>query len=64
MNNDAFIVPTGLVKDIPGFPKLFCMIATHYMEHVVEMEDVAIVKKRRGRVDGGAKRYAVPMCPC
>jgi hypothetical protein len=40
------------------------MIATYYMEPVVEMEDVANVKKRRGRVDGGAKRYAVPVCPC
>jgi hypothetical protein len=62
MNNDAFIVPTSPVKDIPGFPKLFCMIAAHYMEHVVECEDVANVKKRRRRVDGGAKRYAVPVC--
>jgi hypothetical protein len=40
-NNDAFIVPTGLVKDIPGFPKLFCWIAAYYMEHV---ESIAAVE--------------------
>jgi hypothetical protein len=38
------------------------MSATYYMEHIVEMEDVANVKKRRGGVDGGAKQYAVPVC--
>jgi hypothetical protein len=31
MNNYTFIVPTGLVQDIPGFPKLFCWIAAYYM---------------------------------
>jgi hypothetical protein len=64
MNNDAFIVPTGLVKDIPGFPKLFCMIAAYYMEHVVECEDGANVEKKEGKSGWRGKtirRTRVPM---
>jgi hypothetical protein len=62
MDNDALLVPTGLIKDIPGFPKLLVWIATYYIVHVEEMEAVANVEKRRGRQDGGGKRYSTPVC--
>jgi hypothetical protein len=38
MNIDTFMVPTSLVQDNPGFPKLLCWIAIYYIEHLEERQ--------------------------